>query len=549
MEKRFTSRTLQLGDYRAGRTLYLTVLLLVLITASSEMVLRSNWVQFYLKKPFVTQGYRSAEERLQLLDAYVKQKGQVSCIFLGSSMVAVGLNPLVFSDAYQAHTGVALDCFNFGVAVATASSYAPLINILIHEYHPRLIILGLSSRDFDGRESYEPEAVFQYTPWAQYHEGKWSVAGWLAQHSFIYRYLSVLPERLAEYSRRNDEKGEADTDRPKEIVARPLRADYAPMIYFHDVAPIYVLRDRRPYEPSVPKQPFVLSPEDFEGYVKSIEHAQQSDTRLLIVEMPTPEPFFVDWSNAPAPSEPQVFRDQIMAYARDRHVPAWQTRDLDLVAYTDFADVSHLYVSGAIRFSQWLGAQVGEASRLGLLDGNIPETLIVSPPLRDWSVGRDDLLHHGMSPDIYQQYLAYQARYTLTPPGAVVYNPLPEGLPRQFSQAILGFFINYAEMVDEHHRQEYFDLLVLQSRLSYRDDLQQNAENKAILTLWEKTHMPGYLRMLGAEYLFFTERWNDETTTPDPTLGNALYYTLLKSWEFPPLHETYYLYQVISDAT
>lgn len=513
------------------------------------MVLRSNWVQFYLKKPFATQGYRSAEERLQLLDAYVKQEGQVSCIFLGSSMTAVGLNPLVFSDAYQAHAGTRLDCFNFGVAVATASSYAPLINILIHEYHPRLIILGLSSRDFDGRESYEPEAVFQCTPWAQYHEGKWSVAGWLAQHSFIYRYLSVLPESLAEYSRRNEEKSEAGNGRPKEIVARPLRADYAPMIYFHDVAPIYVLRDRRPYEPSVPEQPFVLSPEDFEGYVKSIDYVQQSDTRLLIVEMPTPEAFFVDWSNAPEPSEPQVFRDQIMAYARNRHVPAWRTRDLDLVAYTDFADVSHLYVSGAIRFSQWLGAQVGEASRLGLLDGKIPETLIFSPPLQDWSGGSDDLLRHGMSPDMYQQYLAYQACYTLTPPGAVVYNPLPDGLPRQFSQAILGFFINYAEMVDEHHRQEYFDLLILRSRLSYRDDLQQNAENKALLTLWEKTHMPGYLRMLGAEYLFFTERWNDETTTPDPTLGNSLYYTLLKSWEFPPLHETYYLYQVISDAT
>jgi hypothetical protein len=112
---------------------------------------------------------------LVLLDQFAAE-GPVDCIFIGSSMVAVGIDPQVFAEAYTAQTGDPLRCFNFGQLGFTAFESAEWAEIVIRRYHPRLLIYGHSMRDYNSLAEGELAAPTN-NPWELYQLGEFTIEG------------------------------------------------------------------------------------------------------------------------------------------------------------------------------------------------------------------------------------------------------------------------------------------------------------------------------------------------------------------------------------
>lgn len=529
------------------KTFLLTLLFFGLIVSLCEVFLRGHWIQDRVNVPYPTQGYQSANTVIKALDDFVEENGDVDCIFLGSSLAAVGINPIAFEKAYIDQTGEAITCFNFGVSVATASSMGPLAHILVNNYHPKLLVFATAPRSYDGRASYNPEVNFQNTPWAKYHLGEFNLLGWVLDHSYTARYLTGLSEILFKDEETNIDQNE-QVSRPREIAAKNVSGNYSPLLHFHEDAPLYQIKNNITVNRQKISQPFILSDDDFTGFKQIIELDQRPDLTLMVVELPSPKYFFLDPEGAPEPSEQTVFQHVIAKYAREHGVPFWTTNELNLIPYTFFSDGSHMYISGALDFSQWLGKEIGAVMSQQTLGGVIPEQYIDQPPLKDVDIVRDYYLVRGLSLENQKAYNDFQLQFDLVASDAVILNPLENALDRQFVQTILGFYIEWSKDVNQGNIRDWFALMAIQERMTTFKDAEFSSKQEQALEAWNSSKSPNLLVEAGVDYLLYTENWDDTATMPVNTpFNNPVNYRLIKYWDYPPLHETYYLYKPVND--
>jgi len=523
------------------KTLLLTVIFFTLIVGIMETLLRSRWMQAWVDVPYPTQGYRSADDAFRTLDAYTWENGNPDCIFLGSSLVAVGIYPAYFEEAYKEQNGVAITCFNFGVSVATASSMGPLAHILVDLYRPKILIIGTAPRSYVERASYAPEENFQNTPWAQYHLGRFNLQGWALEHFYTFRLLAGLPGLLFP-AEPEDTAEDGGTKRP-EVIARGTPGNYAPLLYFNPGAPLFSIRNREPVTRQRISQTYEFSEIDFTGFKQVIELGGEPGLILVVVEMPSPKLFFSDPEGAPQPSEESVFRQVVAGYARQHGVSFWMTNELNLIPFEYFADSSHLYVSGAIDFSRWLGRQVGAAVEASRDSGGIPEEFVERPPLDQVETERDYLASRGMDRLYRQLYQDYLSHYDPVQSAVQIINPQANGLDPEFVQTILGFYIQGDTNIDPRNVEEWFALMAFQERMLTMDDDRFSAVQKQALSAWYGTRSPDLLLEAGVDFLLYTENWDRPETAPQGSpLDDPANYRLIRSWEYAPLRETYYLY-------
>lgn len=344
------SDTLRL-DGSFGKTLWFTFILLLFLVGIGEWFTRLEFFQSRLTPPRLGSRHSQLGYKLALLDA-AQQNGPVDCIAVGSSTVDVGFDPDSFQKAYQEVTGRDIRCFNFGIDASSSVSAAVLAGILIEDYHPRLLIFGTDARDYAVLREDRDTAVVLDTPWIKYRQGYFSLEGWLLDHSYLYRYRQhlshlarlKLENTLWSHSEMNFEL-RSNGFNPIRTVATYINDPPDPeddsfeVTYYTSIYSSYQMLD------------------DNIAALESILAHESLGTEVIVVEMPVTDGLYHFFGKGE--TDYNRFIARVEALASLQQVPFWRTEPLDSIPDYGWSDYSHLNVTGAEIFSDWLGRQVG----------------------------------------------------------------------------------------------------------------------------------------------------------------------------------------------
>ena len=361
---RLKSATLQIRT-APGKTVWLTVLLFLLLTAAAEWVARSESFQAPLTPPKMGSRHYELGHKLALLDVLARKTGQVDCIMLGSSMVDTGFDPAAFETGYKEMTGRDIHCFNFGIDASTAASTAALTRIVAEDYHPRLLIIGTDPRDYAVPRGDRDPAVVLNTPWVAYRQGDFSLEGWLLDHSYLYRYRQHLG-RLARFQFEGTLW--SNTKSNYEILPNGFTPLSKVSTYINDPPKpgdnsfevTYYTRIYSSYH---------MLPENLKS-LESIMKYNETAIPVILVEMPVSDGLYYFFGNRE--TDYDRFLTRVGKLASLHHVAFWRTEPLDFIPDNGWVDYSHLNKTGAEIFSTWLGQQVGEAEHQGNIKANQP---------------------------------------------------------------------------------------------------------------------------------------------------------------------------------
>jgi hypothetical protein len=358
------SATLQIRTGH-GKTVWLTVLLLILLTAVAEWGTRSESFQAAFTPPKMGSRHYQLGHKLALLDRLIKKNGRVDCIVLGSSMVDTGFDPDAFQKGYKEITGADVHCFNFGIDASTAPSTAALARIVVEDYHPRLLIIGTDPRDYAvPREDSDPAVVLN-TPWVAYRQGDFSLEGWLLDNSYLYRYRQHLG-RLARF------QFEGTIWASTEVNYEILPNGFTPL----SKVSTYINDPPSPGDDSFEVTYYTRIYSSYEMLhenLKSLEDIldyNRSGVQVILVEMPVADGLYYFFGNRE--SDYNRFVTRVGRLAGLHQVPFWQTEPLDFIPDNGWVDYSHLNRTGAEILSTWLAQQVVRAEQQGMIKTSEP---------------------------------------------------------------------------------------------------------------------------------------------------------------------------------
>jgi len=267
-------------------------------------------------------------------------------------MVDVGFAPDIFQDAYYEIAGKSIRCFNFGIDASSAFSTAALLQILMEDYHPRLLIVGTDPRDYAIPSTERGPAVILDTSWVKYRLGSFSLEGWLLDHSYLYRYRQHL-SRIIHLNFENTLWSETHLNFPILPNGSTPITKISPYI-------------NEPPDPQDPSYEVTYYTEIYSSYqlldenlgaLEDIMEYSKSGTQVIVVEMPVSDGLYYFFGNGEADYE--MYVNRVSELADLHHVPFWRTEPLDSIPDNGWSDYSHLNVTGAEIFSTWLGEQVG----------------------------------------------------------------------------------------------------------------------------------------------------------------------------------------------
>jgi hypothetical protein len=351
------SSTLQIRP-GLGKTVWLTVLLFISLTTFAEWIARSEVFQAPLTPPKMGSRHYQLGHKLALLNRLARKTGHVDCIMLGSSMVDSGFDPAAFETAYKERTGQEIHCFNFGIDASTAASTAALTRIVVEDYHPRLLIIGTDARDYAVPRKDPDPAVILNTPWVAYRQGKFSLEGWLLDHSYLYRYRQHLG-RLVRFQ--FDDTLWSNTKLNYEI----LSDGFTPL----NKVSAYINDPPNPGDNSFEVRYYTRIYSSYQmlqenlDSLESIAQYNQTGTPVILVEMPVSDGLYYFFGHRKA--DYNRFLTRVSELATLYRVPFWQTEPLDFIPDNGWMDYSHLNQTGAEIFSTWLGQQVARAEHEG----------------------------------------------------------------------------------------------------------------------------------------------------------------------------------------
>lgn len=333
-------------------------ILFVLICLLIEMAARTAFVQARI--PYQAYGTNHTQLELQLntLDRFVEQNGAPDCFVFGSSQAFREVDPSVFTRAFKNANGESLTCYNFGVTGSQIWTTSILGEILIAKYQPRLVIIGTSFLDYTEGREYQIDERFKENDWLEYQAGKFTLGGWLTEHSYAWRAITLFS------------------------YAAPFGMNYNE-----------VLREAHKWNGEIAKSGFAISTKTIdpnlpveEGFVKNLQlefgnfgvsernlsaleeivaFSKDSGAQVLIVEMAY-HPALLDLKDPKG--SPRANREQILEFIQKvnaRLADIASKHDVALLKFkpslslpeTGWFDLYHLNRSGAKVFSRWIGRQ------------------------------------------------------------------------------------------------------------------------------------------------------------------------------------------------
>jgi len=252
-------------------------------------------------------------------------------------MSNLAIDPQMVAKAFKSTTSHDIVCYNFSLNGAKAYTVGKLSKVLGEDLQPKLIVYGLSARDFVKRVEPDPVADI---PWMKYRWGEWSFSGWLTESSFTYRlYLRYsLREQTAKQPPGTLYTGvgrygynQYFEQAPSDAPAQPVEIAYPD----YEVEPIY-----------------------FNG-LKELLELRNNGAQVIFVEMPVQPAYFQTFSDTERSY--QKFVDAVTELSHDQRVPFWRMADQTAIPTIGWRDRYHLNNIGAITFSTWLGQRLGQS--------------------------------------------------------------------------------------------------------------------------------------------------------------------------------------------
>lgn len=332
-----------------GGTLALALILLVLIATGAEITARAAAAAFPGWVPSIGSPHRQLEISLARLATMAERKGRIDCIFIGSSVVYRGIDPVALKNGFEEQTRHKLDCFNLGVSGMTASTTAKLAEIIVAQYHPALLVFGTTARDYTNGVDEENLTGLEDIPWMRYRLGQPDPEGWLVDHSFALRYLLVHRNWMQTYYADSLVKGAQDQ--------ATIRADgfnpFQGTVKGTKLWPF--LSNRNQVERNYGA--YAMTARQLAG-LDRILSLDRDNMRVVVVTMPLNPIFYSSFGNG---------KDDYDHYAatvaeRSRNAGVLWVPEIpaSLVPDPVWYNAGHLNAEGAAVLSKWLGSELGK---------------------------------------------------------------------------------------------------------------------------------------------------------------------------------------------
>jgi hypothetical protein len=338
-------------------TLLLGVVFLVVTVILLELAARSRLAGSYLPAPSKGINHRYIDLKLSLLQRVIEEEGPVDCIFMGTSMVAAGIEPVSFSQSYKETTGKDIRCFNFGIEALSLPSAAVLTRILAKLYKPKLIITGIFSTDFNNRFPRIIDRKVMKNPWIRHQLGNFNIKGWITDHFLSIQYVL----RFFQWMKHPEYSSDIAHQESKLSLS-----GYSRVTLFNETKIVgYIPNPERQRRIREKLKYFRFSPDRFTDLNSIIPFLSHSGVQLVLVEMPThpaARAFFVRGER-----DHIAIMAEVARWAKQRGIVFIPVSDQKFVSDKFWRNSNHLNVLGAKCFGQWLGEQIGRAVKEGKL--------------------------------------------------------------------------------------------------------------------------------------------------------------------------------------
>jgi len=338
--------------------LFFSLLLLIILAACGEAFARSSLAQDHI--PYQAYGTNHTQMEIQLanLDAFVREHGAPDCFIFGSSQAFRDVDADEFSAALESDGGGSYTCYNFGVTGSQVATTALLNKILVQQYRPRLVVIGTSFLDYTKGRDLQIDERFVKNDWLAYKTGDFSINGWLTEHSYAWRALTIL-SYSAQYKMNYTE------------VLREARK------WDGEIAPSGFALSTAHINPLIPMEAgfannlrlefddFSVSERNLAALEQIIADSQSVGAKVIVAEMPH-HPALLDLKDnrGHARADRQAileFQETVnlrLQKIADDHAIAFIRVNSSLSIPEDvWFDLYHLNRSGAGLFSRWLAAQ------------------------------------------------------------------------------------------------------------------------------------------------------------------------------------------------
>lgn len=342
----------------------MTLVLLVCLVGLVELAARTLLVQKSI--PFQAYGTNHIQFEMQLkrLDAYIAAHGRPDCFIFGTSQSLRGIDPQVVAEAYRGQTGEDIQCYNFSVNGSNVAITLYFSQFLICEYQPRLVILGTSFLDYTEEREQRVDTRFEKNPWIHFQRGDVSLAGWLSEHSYAWRLLTLLsyaaPQGL-DFGETLKEARKWDNQ----------LTEYGYGYSDEQIDPA------QPVKPGFVKNfveqfgGFSLSKRNLQAVEQIAQLCKEEGIQLQIVEMPY-HPSLIELRGGDgqrrAPTDRlqdfiQQVNQRLAVIAEGNGALYWQTGNPDFFPEDGWHDLYHFNHKGGAVFSRWLAGRLAEVVR------------------------------------------------------------------------------------------------------------------------------------------------------------------------------------------
>ena len=333
------------------RVLRWTLIFMAGYFALGEFIFRLDTAQDRLTGPRIGSRHRQFEIQVARLEKLIQDGEPIDCIFLGNSMVWLGVNPLVVNQTFQAETGQEIYCFNFGVSALPTSSAGEIAAMLVKRYHPKLLIYGTFARDYTIPSNAEDAYVVSDTPWLKYQNGEFNLKGWLYTYSSAFQYTGHLRDFLL-MTYLEDVFVPSDIPPYQTYGLDPkydIRVDVS-------TPPDFDARENR--DPVKWLGQFEIQPENLDGLHKIVRQSV-NNTQVIVIEMPFYETAYAFFPNGKQDYETYI--QQVDSDTATAAVPFWRLNEQPSLPPHLWWDYFHLNLDGADEFSKWLGRRLAQA--------------------------------------------------------------------------------------------------------------------------------------------------------------------------------------------
>jgi len=339
-----------------GATLLWAALILAAVLAAAEAFARSPAGARLVELRGVGSRHFQFEVKYDRLERLASAES-VTCLLLGDSTLHQAINPSAVADGLRRQAGADVTCFNFGVRGLSQAVLAPVAEILVEEFRPDLLVVGVNVTGLQRRLAADDNDAILESPWVRQRLGDTNWEGWLLDHSLAYRafdpfrnwmYLGYLDELLREIQRWRamDPYGFLP---PRQVVAAPLPDMTVPLNQA-------IARQLAGFQPSA---------ENLAGLERTLD-LRREGVQVVLVETPVHQGFLTLLENGKADYDRGL--EAVAEVARSRGAVFIPSSEIGpTIPLEGWANLNHMNGTGAELFSAWLTERLAALYQKGRL--------------------------------------------------------------------------------------------------------------------------------------------------------------------------------------